>query len=117
VKKKILSISYDEPLLATRQMILENAGYEVVSALGFTEAIAKSKGQKFDLAIVGHSIPMTDKTAMAKTIKQDCHCPIVSIRRHGYEPMRESDYSIDAIDGPEALLVTIRQAFKDKKKK
>jgi DNA-binding NtrC family response regulator len=117
VKKKILSISYDEPLLATRQMILQNAGYGVVSALGFTEAIDKSKGQKFDLAIMGHSIPMTDKTVMAKTIKQDCHCPIVSIRRHGYEPMPESDYSIDAIDGPEALLVTIRQVLKEKKKK
>jgi hypothetical protein len=39
--KRILSISYDEPLLVTREMMLEQAGFTVTSALGFTEAIEK----------------------------------------------------------------------------
>jgi hypothetical protein len=38
-KKRILSISYDQALLVTRQLILEQQGYEVSSAFGFAEAM------------------------------------------------------------------------------
>ena len=36
--KRILSISYDRALLWTRQMLLEQLGYDVVSAEGFSQA-------------------------------------------------------------------------------
>jgi hypothetical protein len=39
MSKRILSVSYDEVLLATRQMLLAKNGYEVISILGFTEAV------------------------------------------------------------------------------
>jgi YesN/AraC family two-component response regulator len=37
-KARILSVSYDQPLMRTRQMLLETKGYEVVSAIGFANA-------------------------------------------------------------------------------
>lgn len=59
---RILSVSYDVSLLGTRQMILQNQGHEVVSALGFTEALKQCQSsKKFDLFILGHSIPHSDK--------------------------------------------------------
>lgn len=56
MSKRILSVSYDASLLATRRMLLEQKGYEVTSALGFSEAIECCKRSGFDLFILGHSI-------------------------------------------------------------
>lgn len=43
MEKHILSVSYDQPLLVTRQLILEQAGYDVSSAFGFAEAMEVCK--------------------------------------------------------------------------
>ena len=40
---RILSVSYDEPLLRSRQMLLQEEGHDVVSALGYTEAMKLCK--------------------------------------------------------------------------
>ena len=53
---RILSVSYDSSLLKTRQLILEQEGHQVVSALGFTDALQQCESSKdFDLFILGHS--------------------------------------------------------------
>jgi CheY-like chemotaxis protein len=65
VKKAILSISYDESLLVTRHLILEQAGFDVSSALGFAEAMELcSQNQHYDLVLMGHSMPRKDKSAL-----------------------------------------------------
>jgi DNA-binding response OmpR family regulator len=48
MKPRILSISYDLPLLRTRQLMLTQEGYDVVSAEGFAEALEHCS-EKFDL--------------------------------------------------------------------
>jgi CheY-like chemotaxis protein len=61
----MLSISYDQTLLVTRQLILEQQGYEVVSAFGFAEAMQIcSTRHDFDLVLMGHSMPQKDKMAL-----------------------------------------------------
>jgi CheY-like chemotaxis protein len=108
--KRILSISYDEPLLVTRQMMLEQAGFTVTSALGFTEAIEKCN-RSFDLFMIGHSIPVKDKAAIVAAIRQHSRSPILSIRRHGMNPLPEVDLSVDAQDGPQVLLNAVNDAL------
>ena len=54
--KRILSISYDQALLETRQALLEQRGYSVTSVRGFTQAIAYCKSKDFDLFVLGHAI-------------------------------------------------------------
>ena len=114
-KHRILSISYDESLLITRQMLLEQAGYEVLSALGFTEALKHCHGERFSLVILGHSLPRSDKESLVAAIKTDCNAPILSLRRHGDPPVRGADHSIEAIEGPAALLAAVAKALKRKK--
>ena len=63
---RILSISYDETLLRTRQMLLRHVGYQVTSVFGYSAAIRESAEGKFDLVIMGHSIPHEDKETIAK---------------------------------------------------
>ncbi len=107
--KRILSISYDRALLWTRQMLLEQLGYDVVSAEGFSQAWeAAEKGEgPFDLIILGHSIPPTDKKAMVNQMRRSCACPILALLRPHEAPVAEAAASIDAGDPP-AFLSAVR---------
>jgi len=113
-KRWILSISYNDPILRTRHAILEQAGYGVVSALGFAETLellTKSK-RAFDLVILGPSLPQKDKAALIPAAKDLCNCPVLSLRRPHSEPHPDADYSVDSGDGPEALLATLDEIFR-----
>jgi DNA-binding response OmpR family regulator len=105
---RILSVSYDESLLVTRQMMLERAGFTVTSALGFEEALEHCDSGNFDLLLVGHSIPQRDKRSLIKAARRTCKAPVLSIRRHGDVPLSDADDSVDAVDGPKGLMEAIQ---------
>jgi DNA-binding NtrC family response regulator len=111
--KRILSISYEPSLLLTREMLLSDAGFEVTSAKTLRGALECCKKSRFDLVIVGHSIPKEDKRDVVKQIRQLSLAPVLSIRRHGEEPLPEATHSIDSIAGPEALLKAVTQALRE----
>jgi DNA-binding response OmpR family regulator len=115
MSKRILSISYDRSLLWTRQLLLEQLGYEVVSAEGFAQAWAAAEDRKnsFDLIILGHSIPPNDKNAIVQHIRDSCSCPILALLRPYESPVAEAAVSIDAGD-PNAFLAAVRQMFNKK---
>jgi len=81
--KRILSVSYDGVLLATRKMLLEQKGYSVMSALGFRESLEQCQNEGFDLFILGHSIPEKDKLHLIETFRSSCAAPILSLERIG----------------------------------
>lgn len=83
MSKNILSVSYDSALLATREMLLEQKGYEVTSALGFTNAAEHCENGSFDLFILGHSIPHKDKLHLIQMFRRHCPAPILSLERLG----------------------------------
>ncbi len=113
MKKRILSVSYDHPLLVTRQLILEQAGFDVSSAYGFAEALEICKTRHdFDLILMGHSMPQKDKIALIAALRSKCRTPLLSILRHGDSPIPQADYSVDSNDGPAALLEAVKAALK-----
>jgi len=113
-ERRILSVSYDEALLMTRQMLLEQAGFRVTSALGFSEGMENCRAGTFNLAIIGHSIPRKDKSELIREAKKHCNCPVLSIRRHGDLPHPEADFSIDSLEGPLVLINEVKRAFGSK---
>src|SRR5436190_18014634 len=110
----ILSISYDESLLRTREWVLRAAGFDVTSALGFTEATAHCGNSAFDLVIVGHSIPRKDKVALIEQVRMHNHTRILSLRRQGEDAIPGSDLFIESSEGPDVLLTAVK-AVLDKK--
>jgi DNA-binding response OmpR family regulator len=102
--KRILSVSYDGVLLATRQMLLEQKGYSVQSALGFTAAVEHCENGGFDLFILGHSIPNKDKLHLIKTFHENCSAPILSLERRGEEEV-PSDFHASPDDPAKFLQV------------
>ncbi len=104
--KHILSVSYHEELLITRRMLLEREGYRVSSALGFTQAMARCKAEKFDLFILGHSIPDPDKNELIKAFRKVNGTPVLSLRRYGEIPAAKADHEIP-VDDPAEFLRTV----------
>jgi CheY-like chemotaxis protein len=112
MRKSILSISYDQPLLVTRKLLLEDAGYEVISAYGFVAAMETCiSRQDFDLVLMGHSMPQKDKTSLIAALRVKCAAPLLSILKHGDSAIPEANYSVDSHDGPAALLKAVQAAL------
>jgi DNA-binding response OmpR family regulator len=111
MKRRILSISYDRSLLETRQMLLESAGYSVTSAHAFVNGYQECCQGKYDLILMGHSMPREDKTVLVAAIRKNGNAPVLSIRRHGDAPLTGAEYSIDCDEGPVALLAMIETAL------
>jgi len=99
--KHILSVSYDEPLLKTREILLRRQGYLVTSCLGFTAAAEQCAGDKFDLFILGHSIPQKDKLQLIQEFRTHGTGLVLALRRYGDAPLSGADAHIypDDIEG------------------
>ena len=108
MSKRILSVSYDEPLLRTRELLLRREGYDVSSALGFTDAVEHCKDGNFDLFILGHSIPDKDKRQLISVFHGDCQAPVLALRRHGENAPDNADHHAYP-DDIEGLLKTVNK--------
>ena len=105
---RILSISYDEALLQTRELMLSREGFEVESAVGFSAALHASEQRKFDLVIMGHSIPAEDKTAIIEQLRAVCNTPILALRKPNESPLKAAEYDLDSWD-PQQFLSYIKE--------
>ena len=109
---RILSVSYDQLLLQTRQMLLKASGYDVTSALGFKESIHHCEKGEFDLFILGHSIPLADKEALIEAFRKSCPGVIVSLRKTNESDVLGADYYIEP--DPRRLLALVAKVLGDK---
>jgi hypothetical protein len=76
-------------------MSLERAGYEVVSVEGAQDT-ANYQGQRFDLIILGHTIPREEKRAIATAfLGAGSNIPIVSLIRRGDAPIPEATRAVE----------------------
>jgi len=105
--KHVLVVSYDESALTTRETLLSHAGYKVTAALGLSSAREWCKKGRFDLIVMGHTIPPKDKRALIEEARRFSDVPVLSIRRHGDARLAEADYSIDSLEGSAALVSAV----------
>ncbi len=103
---RILSVSYDLALLSSRQMLLESLGHEVVSASDFAQALCYChSGTRFDLFVLGHSIPVPEKESLIGAFRTHCSAPVIALNRMGEQTAANADYYLDP--DPGQLLATI----------
>jgi DNA-binding response OmpR family regulator len=109
----ILSVSYDKALLNSRQLVLESEGYQVTSALGFQAALQACNVGKFDLFVLGHSIPTVDKEALIQDFRAHCSAPVIALA-HIYESkVQGADYQTEP--EPKLLLELIQTVLSSTK--
>ena len=111
-KKRVLCVSWLEPLLKSRKELLEAAGLFVTSAYGSDEAARICRlDHDFNLIVLGYSIPRSDKIALVELLRANCKAPILSIRRHGDPPLREAEFSIDSDNERDVLVAAAKLAM------
>lgn len=98
--KNVLCVSWNPSLAGTREMMLTQAGYAVISALGAEEAASRCK-TKADLLVLGHSVPRDKKQAVIKCFREYSTAPILSLLRAGQDKLPEADFAIEALDPAE----------------
>lgn len=111
--KHVLSVSYNKALLRTRELLLRRRGYNVTSCFGFANAIAACKATKFDLFILGHSIPSSDKLELIKTFRRYCPAPVLSLLRKGESVEAEADSYVSP-ESPEVLLDRVDELLRSR---
>ncbi|MGB6686241.1 MAG: response regulator [Terracidiphilus sp.] len=112
---RILSISDDDGLRMSRELVLESDGYELES-LSSNGHLAVAKVQSFEIAIVCQSVDGGRATRLAEMLR--CYNPSIRILRIGRDSFQFDPYyydvGCDAIAGPRALLNAVKSLL-DKK--
>ena len=93
-------------------MLLQHEGYRVTSALGFIAAVENCKKGKFDLFILGHSIPDSDKQELIKIFRARCAAPVLALQRLGEKVPDGADHHVDPHD-VNALLKAVGKIIND----
>ncbi len=100
--KNVLCVSWIPSLATTREMLLTQAGYTVISALGKEEAVSKWDA-KADLIILGHSLPRDEKLALIEWFREHSKVPILSLLKSGQEKLPGADVGVEAFSPAEVV--------------
>jgi len=103
---KILSVASSEALKTTRQLLLEQEGYAVCSALNLADVEELGKTEKIDLALIGHGFRGPEKRKIARAVNQFFPgLPILEMCFHSPE-IPGADFVLT--DSPTDLIKAIR---------
>lgn len=101
----ILVCGYEVLLVKTRQLILEQSGYQVFSATDFAAAAKVLVNQRIDLLLLCQSLSDTGKRRLlekARAIRPDLKCAVFS--DDGRELKLDGTEVFERVDGPSGLL-------------
>ena len=106
-KKRILHVEFDRVLLTTRHVLLETAGFEVVSCFSSMAAREVSAAnRRFDLFLVGHAASVHERTDLIMWIRAQFPGIAIVVLRS-----RDIDFSpagdVLAVADPDELLKAI----------
>lgn len=119
MRKRVLSTSGDENVLATRNLLMESAGYEVVSTRVEQEFLELLQNQHFDAAVIGDSIRVEVRTELARSVST-CHpgLPVIVFVRTAAEAQQFlgiSEYVVEALGSPARFLTLLRNVLEEGK--
>jgi DNA-binding response OmpR family regulator len=101
---RILSISYDQTLLLTRDLLLKGDGHDVVSGLGFHQGSELCRGGGFEVFILGHSIPSDDKLDLIQCFRENNPgAPVIALTRQDESRLKEVDLYLNPYEPAELL--------------
>lgn len=115
--KRILSTSWDEQVLATRNLLIESAGYEVVTTRDEQVFLELLRNEHFDAAVIGDSITAEVRAELVRNAgARNPRVPLIIFVRTPAEAqqfLRISDYVVEALDSPARFLSMLRSAVGD----
>jgi DNA-binding NtrC family response regulator len=107
IRKTVMCVSWLSYLATTREMLLNQAGYAVVSAIGKEQAISKWDAS-VDLLVLGHSLPRAEKQALIEWFKEHSKSPILSLLKPNQQKLPEADFGVEA-HNPDDVVKAVRE--------
>jgi DNA-binding NtrC family response regulator len=111
---RILSVTFDRMLGATREMLFTRAGFQVKTVSAIGHAVQLCAAEAFDLIVIGHSIPIQQRELLLKEVRRQCATPTLALCRHGEPPLTSADHVFDSADSPGLLLETVVEILKSR---
>jgi PAS domain S-box-containing protein len=113
----ILAVDDEHSGLYYRKLILEHAGYTVLSATGVDEALRLFRGNPVDLVVTDHLLGRQVGTEMAREMKRaKPSVPVLLLSGTGSvpDPLIDVDAFLSKNEGPEQLLELIKDLINRK---
>jgi DNA-binding NtrC family response regulator len=82
-KKKILVVSFDQQLADVRKTVLDEAGFQVLSAADLRAVRKACIEQSPDLVMIGYSLPPAEKRRVWVEVRDLCNCPVLELHQGG----------------------------------
>ncbi|HZQ19967.1 MAG TPA: response regulator [Terriglobales bacterium] len=120
-RRVILCVDDENNPLVLRKLVLEKAGYEVVTAGSGKEALQLAQERAFDLVLSDHLMPGMNGAELAQAIKsKQPHLPVILISGVNDIPpgATVADAFLSKVEGPDALgkhITAVLQREKTKK--
>jgi DNA-binding response OmpR family regulator len=97
-KDKILVVSHDRRLADVRRKVLEEAGFEVLSAASDPTAIqATCADHKPRLVMIGHSLLPSEKRRVWAAVKEHCEAPVLELHQKKGPELMSTDFSHESL--------------------
>jgi DNA-binding response OmpR family regulator len=116
----VLSVGLDANVLSTRALILQSAGYTVVSAISVKEAVSlleasdfEIQASDFDIVVLCHTLSAKDCERLISMVRSSgSHMPIVTVEGSSFSQQRSmGDATVDK--EPVAFLRAMREVLRD----
>jgi DNA-binding NtrC family response regulator len=104
---RILSVTNDPSLAATRKMLFSSVGFQVSSTSSIHQALELCAHEEFDLIVIGHSMPMEQTRLLVKELRRHCDTPLLVLQRPGESLVTSVDYIFDSTESPALLVETV----------
>lgn len=110
--KTVLQIEYSPGLLSERRAILDPLGYNVISVLGFSDALDRVLlKQPIGVVVIGHGASSVDRRKLIAHFRESLPTvPIIALLRRSDLGFDGADYNCPE-DNPELWIRTIARAL------
>lgn len=106
-RRRILSLGKHPQVVRARHLVLEQAGYDVVSVTTIEEALGKLRQQSFDAAVIGYTFSRAEKKELADRIQRDFKIPALLLYIKPADLEIPAAAHANAIHGENALLASL----------
>jgi DNA-binding NtrC family response regulator len=104
---RVLSVCRKGGPLFTRNLVLEQAGYIVATAMGIDEALTALDRERFDVVIVGHLYSTVEKEQIAMKARRS-GSKVLCMHAEPQPPnITAATAFIHHLDGPERLISSV----------
>ena len=116
-RPRVLSVGHDPDLLRTRELVLESAGFEVLTVAGHAslkDALGRlEKAKEFHGFVLGQSLPLEERVELASRLRKTAPGAGIVFLHYPGETFdaRNCDAVVITPSDPEKLLTAVRRAI------